>query len=185
MRRLKSSTGSDFTYSLGFSVGEDGKLADVIVGSPAYQAGLGPRMQLIAVNGRKWTPAVLEAALRASKGTDQAIELIVENGQNSRPIRSPITTGKGIRTWSGFRTSRILSWRRSETLVPLGAGGLWYQSKLGCTSGAATINSKLRKQVLHSYFRDFRQSAPDSRCCAGCPHSIVWAGSVRSVKILG
>ena len=72
---------SDFTYSLGFSVGEDGKLADVIVGSPAYQAGLGPRMQLIAVNGRKWTPPVLKAALRASKGTDQAIELIVENGQ--------------------------------------------------------------------------------------------------------
>lgn len=32
---------SDFTYSLGFSVGEDGKLADVIVGSPAYKAGLG------------------------------------------------------------------------------------------------------------------------------------------------
>jgi len=29
---------SDFSYSLGFSVAEDGKLNDVIVGSPAHRA---------------------------------------------------------------------------------------------------------------------------------------------------
>ncbi|HKU27147.1 MAG TPA: hypothetical protein VJQ54_16850, partial [Candidatus Sulfotelmatobacter sp.] len=33
---------ADFSDSLGFSLGEDGKFSDVIVGSPAYRAGLGP-----------------------------------------------------------------------------------------------------------------------------------------------
>lgn len=72
---------ADFSYSLGFTVGEDGKLGDVIVESPAYQAGLGPGMKLVAVNGRKWSPPVLHAALRAAQGSDQAIELLVENAQ--------------------------------------------------------------------------------------------------------
>ncbi|HEV8040609.1 MAG TPA: hypothetical protein VGP62_17190, partial [Bryobacteraceae bacterium] len=47
---------ANFSYSLGFDVNVDGKLNDVIVGSPAYRAGLGAGMKLIAVNGRKWSP---------------------------------------------------------------------------------------------------------------------------------
>jgi predicted metalloprotease with PDZ domain len=72
---------ADFSYSLGFIVAEDGKLDDVIVGSPAYQSGLGPGMKLVAVNGRKWTPPVLRAALKAAQGTAAPIELLVENAQ--------------------------------------------------------------------------------------------------------
>lgn len=72
---------ADVSYSLGFTVAEDGKLLDVIVDSPAHQAGMGPDMKLVAVNGRKWTPEVLHAAVKAAKGTNQPIELLVENGQ--------------------------------------------------------------------------------------------------------
>jgi len=72
---------ASFSYSLGFTVAEDGKLDDVIVGSPAYQAGLGPAMKLIAVNGRKWSPPVLHEALKAAQGSDKPIELLVENAQ--------------------------------------------------------------------------------------------------------
>jgi predicted metalloprotease with PDZ domain len=71
----------DFAYSLGFVAGEDGKLDDVIVGSPAYRSGLGPGMKLVAVNGRKWSTQVLRAALKAARGSGQAIELLVENAQ--------------------------------------------------------------------------------------------------------
>jgi predicted metalloprotease with PDZ domain len=71
----------DFSYSLGFTASEDGKLDDVIVGSPAYQSGLGPGMKLVAVNGRKWSPPVLHAALKAAQGSGQPIELLVENAQ--------------------------------------------------------------------------------------------------------
>jgi len=72
---------ADFSYSLGFTVTEDGKLEDVIVGSPTYQSGIGPGMKLIAVNGRKWTPEVLHAAIKAAQATVEPIDLLVENGQ--------------------------------------------------------------------------------------------------------
>jgi len=72
---------ADVSYSLGFTVAEDGKLDDVIVDSPAYQSGIGPGMKLIAVNGRTWTPEVLRAAIKAAQGTTVPIELLVENGQ--------------------------------------------------------------------------------------------------------
>ena len=72
---------ADFSYSLGFSVSKEGKLDDVIVGSPAYQSGIGPGMKLVAVNGRRWTPAVLRAAIRAAQATTEPIELLVENAQ--------------------------------------------------------------------------------------------------------
>jgi len=69
------------TYSLGFTAGDDGKLDDVIVGSPAYQAGLGPGMKLVAVNGRKWSPEILHAAIKAAQGSGPSVELLVENAQ--------------------------------------------------------------------------------------------------------
>jgi predicted metalloprotease with PDZ domain len=72
---------SDFSFSFGFVVSEDGKLDDVIVGSPAYRAGLSAGMKLIAVNYRKWSPPVLRSALQAAKQSDQPIELLVENAQ--------------------------------------------------------------------------------------------------------
>lgn len=71
----------DFSYSLGFDVGEDGKFDDVIVGSPAYQSGLGPGMKVIAVNGRKFSPQLLHDAIKSAQGTDQPIDLLVENDQ--------------------------------------------------------------------------------------------------------
>ena len=72
---------ADFSYSLGFSVQQDGRFSDVIVGSPAYQAGLGPGMRLVAVNGRKWTPELLHAAVKAAQADHQRIEFLVENAQ--------------------------------------------------------------------------------------------------------
>lgn len=76
---------ADFSFSMGFTVAadgkDDGKLDDVIVGSPAYRAGVGPGMKLIAVDGRKWKPDVLSDAIKAAQGSGEAIDLIVENGQ--------------------------------------------------------------------------------------------------------
>ncbi len=72
---------ADFSFSLGFTVNEDGKFDDVTVGSPAYQAGLGPGMKLVAVNGRKWSPSVMHETLKAAQGSDRPIDLLVENAQ--------------------------------------------------------------------------------------------------------
>ncbi len=72
---------ADFSYSLGFSLDKGGKFSDVIVGSPAYQAGLGPGMTLLAVNGRKWTPEIVHSAVKSAQGSNLPIELLVENAQ--------------------------------------------------------------------------------------------------------
>ena len=77
----KLSKSASFAYSLGFTVDKEGKLIDVVVGSPGYQSGLGPGMKLVAVNGRKWTPGVLHAAIKAAQGTPAPVELLVENAQ--------------------------------------------------------------------------------------------------------
>jgi predicted metalloprotease with PDZ domain len=69
------------SYSLGFVVKEDGEFSDVAHGSPAYAAGIGPGMKLVAINGRAWSKEVLQDALRASKDSRQPIDLLVENAK--------------------------------------------------------------------------------------------------------
>jgi predicted metalloprotease with PDZ domain len=71
----------DASYSLGFSVKEDGTLTDVIYGSPAYVAGIGPEMKLVAINGRAWSKDVLLDALHASKDSKEPIDLLIENAK--------------------------------------------------------------------------------------------------------
>ncbi len=65
-------------YSLGIRVA-DNTISDVLVGSIAYQAGLGPTMKIVAVNGRAASDEVLRRAIRESRSATQPIELIVEN----------------------------------------------------------------------------------------------------------
>jgi len=77
----KLSESTNVFYSLGFRLKKDGELDDVIPGSPAYQAGLGPGMKLIAVNGRRWTRERLHEAIRSTRAHPQPIDLIIENKQ--------------------------------------------------------------------------------------------------------
>ncbi len=63
--REKNGDSIDLSFSLGLIATKQGDVRDVIPGSPAYAAGLGPGMKLIAVNGRKWSKDVVRAALRA------------------------------------------------------------------------------------------------------------------------
>lgn len=80
----------DVSFSLGFTVKqrvedesdhseEEGAILDVIPGSPAAESGIGPGMKLVAVNGRKWAPEILRAAIRAAKNSREPLELLLEN----------------------------------------------------------------------------------------------------------
>jgi predicted metalloprotease with PDZ domain len=69
----------DFWYSLGLHVGKTGSVGDVLKGGVADRAGFGPGMKIVAVNGRAFSPAVLEAAVRDGKAAGPALELIVTN----------------------------------------------------------------------------------------------------------
>jgi len=74
----------DFWESLGIMVQGDGTagpgvITDVVPGMPAAQAGVGPGMKLLAVEGRRYTRDRLRDAVRLAKGGSEPIELLVEN----------------------------------------------------------------------------------------------------------
>lgn len=68
---------SDTTFTIGLELGRDGIIRDAIFGGVAYQAGLGPGMKIVAVNGRVFTPEVFDDALKAARSNPHPIELLV------------------------------------------------------------------------------------------------------------
>ena len=70
----------DARYSLGLLMDEKGGIVDVIMNSPAWNAGIAPGMELAAVNGRRYNPDILREALKAAKGNGPNLELLTING---------------------------------------------------------------------------------------------------------
>ena len=71
---------TDLSFSLGLNLGADGVINDVLPGTPADQAGIGPAMKLVAVNGRRWTADNLRAAVKTAATNSAPVELLIENG---------------------------------------------------------------------------------------------------------
>jgi predicted metalloprotease with PDZ domain len=72
---------TDLSLSLGLWVKNDGLVTDVVVGSPAWNAGAGPGMKVIAVNAVKWSPEAAAEALRAATRATAPLALTVEQGE--------------------------------------------------------------------------------------------------------
>jgi predicted metalloprotease with PDZ domain len=73
--------GIDHASSIGVLLSAEGVVRDVISGSPADQAGLAPKMKLLAVNGRRFSADTLERAIDGSKKSTQPLQLLAENGE--------------------------------------------------------------------------------------------------------
>ncbi len=73
------------SYSIGLLLKDDGTIVDTIEGMPTAKAGIGPGMQVIAVNGRQFaqdppvSAQVLRDALHAAMSSKEPIELLIEN----------------------------------------------------------------------------------------------------------
>ncbi len=78
---------TDLTYSLGFIVGREAKLTDVLWEGPAFQAGLTVGTQLIAVNGVAYDGDRLKTIVKNSRTSADGIEFIVKNGDRYRTVR--------------------------------------------------------------------------------------------------
>lgn len=78
---------TDFTFSLGFIVGRDSKLTDVLWDGPAYAAGLTVGTQLIAVNGITYDGDRLKDAVKNGRSPGAVIELLVKNGDRYSTVR--------------------------------------------------------------------------------------------------
>jgi predicted metalloprotease with PDZ domain len=68
---------SDSTFTLGLNLTREGVVSDAIFNGPAFKAGLAPGMRIAGVNGREFTPEILDDAIRASKDDSRPIELLV------------------------------------------------------------------------------------------------------------
>jgi predicted metalloprotease with PDZ domain len=66
-------------WTLGVDITSDGHIDDVLVGSVSDKAGLGPGIQIVAVNGRQYTASLLSDAITGAKDTKVPIELILVN----------------------------------------------------------------------------------------------------------
>jgi predicted metalloprotease with PDZ domain len=78
---------ADFTFSLGFIVGRENKLVDVLWGGRAQAAGLTVGTQLIAVNGESYDKDRFMAMIKAAKTDNAPLEFIVKNGTRYVTIR--------------------------------------------------------------------------------------------------
>jgi predicted metalloprotease with PDZ domain len=78
---------ADFTYSLGFVVGRESKLTDVLWGGPAHTAGLTAGTQLVAVDGVAYDKDRLTAIIKAAKTDNAPIDFIVKNGDRYSTVR--------------------------------------------------------------------------------------------------
>lgn len=70
----------DLTRSIGFAVGGNGRIYDVIYDGPSYKAGIGPGMRITAVNDMVYSPTVLKEAIEAAQATTAPVRLIATNG---------------------------------------------------------------------------------------------------------
>jgi predicted metalloprotease with PDZ domain len=76
-----------FGYSLGFIVGRENKLSEVLWNTPAYRAGLTVGTQLIAVNNVAYDKDRLLAIIKAAKTDNAPIEFLVKNGDRYSTVR--------------------------------------------------------------------------------------------------
>jgi predicted metalloprotease with PDZ domain len=77
-------------WSIGVTINDKdddkGTIIDTVEDRAAAQAGIGPGMKLIAVNGHKYSVEVLDAAIAAARETRKPIELMVESGDYYRTL---------------------------------------------------------------------------------------------------
>jgi len=77
-RALMKGRGANFIYSLGMALDGSGRVGEVRWDSPAFNAGLGSGMQVLAVNDLQYSADELEEAVRAAKAGKQPIRLLVK-----------------------------------------------------------------------------------------------------------
>ncbi len=79
--------GIDLYDSLGMTLTGDGRVRDIMLGSPADDAKLGPGLKIIGVNGFEWSSSRLLDALQGAENTMQTIDLLFSDEGEFRTVQ--------------------------------------------------------------------------------------------------
>lgn len=77
----------DFQYSIGLTTNGSSSISAVRWGSPAFEAGLTSGWDIVAINGRAASPAILSAAIDAAATSTTPIALMVKRGDRFRTVQ--------------------------------------------------------------------------------------------------
>lgn len=82
----RANSDGNFTYSLGLSLGKDGKVSTVLWDSPAFAAGIGTGMTVVAVNDIEYSDAALKDAVKAAGTGSAPIRLLLKEFNRYRTV---------------------------------------------------------------------------------------------------
>ncbi len=89
----KRSKELNLTYSVGMTLTKAGKITSVMWDRPSFNAGLAVGMEIIAINGTTYSDDVMKDAIKAAKGTSNAIKLIVKSADRVRDVTLQYNAG--------------------------------------------------------------------------------------------
>lgn len=78
--------GVDQSFGVGIFMKNDGDVASVIWGSPAFKAGLAVGMKVLAVNGQEFSGDTFKTALTDAKDPKKPVSLIMKQGKTFRNV---------------------------------------------------------------------------------------------------
>lgn len=84
--REKARESSDYSYSIGISIGKEGAINGVFWNSPAFKSGITAGSKLVAIDGRAYDKDLLKSVITAAKGGTQPIHLLVKQGSEYRDV---------------------------------------------------------------------------------------------------
>ena len=92
---MKASKANDLSFSAGLTIDKDGKITQVIWGSPAFRAGLVVGETILAVDGRSYSEGAIKERITAAKGGSAPLQLTTRRGEEVRLV--PLSWNGGLR----------------------------------------------------------------------------------------
>ena len=91
---MKDAKGAaSFAYSIGLNVGKDGSVGEVRWDGPAFNAGIGTGMTIVAVNDTAYDKDAMEDAIKAAQSDKKPIRLLVKDFDRYRTVEVNYTGG--------------------------------------------------------------------------------------------
>jgi predicted metalloprotease with PDZ domain len=83
----------DLTYTIGMTIGREGRVSDVLWDSLAYKLGFVTGVQLIAINNVAYTDDRMKDTLKASTTSGAPFELLIKNGEQFSTVKIDYRNG--------------------------------------------------------------------------------------------